>query len=159
MTIILHFIHHLRFSINCHISMPLYRYQCGTKKTDLFQGALSRPSVSVLHFYLSKSRGYCIPAISSCIMSQPEFLVIGDSNVKRFYTKIGLSHAKNITFAQARNLSELSTAISSINDGFKFIILAFLTNLVIEAGDSATNDIDRVSSIEELYNSVIPLIR
>ena len=89
----------------------------------------------------------------------PEFLVIGDSNVKRFYTKIGLTHAKNIEFVEARNMTEFSSSLSSFKDSFKIVILAFLTNLVVDAGDAATNDIDRMSAVEELYNTIVPQIR
>lgn len=91
--------------------------------------------------------------------AQPEYLVIGDSNVKRFYTKIGMSHVQNLDFVEARNLTELSTAMSSINNTFKFVVLACLTNLIVDAGDSAVNDVDRISAIEELYNTVVPLIK
>ena len=92
-------------------------------------------------------------------MSQPEFLILGDSNVKRFYTKLGLTQAQNITFVQARNLNEASGAIDSIKDCYKFVILAFITNLIVDAGEAATNDVDRVSAVEEMFNSIIPLIR
>ena len=91
--------------------------------------------------------------------AQPEYLVIGDSNVKRFYTKIGMSHVQNLEFVEARNLAEFNTALSSFKNTFKMVILAFLTNLIVDAGDSATNDVDRMSAIEELYNTVIPSLR
>ena len=64
-------------------------------------------------------------------MSQPEFLILGDSNVKRFYTKLGLSQAQNIEFVQARNMNEVTNSLSTIKNSFKFVIFAFLTNLVI----------------------------
>ena len=91
--------------------------------------------------------------------NQPEFLIMGDSNVKRFYTKIGLTNAQNIEFVEARNMAEFNTALTSIKNAFKIVIFAFLTNLVIDAGDAATNDVDRMSAIEELYNTVIPQIK
>ena len=91
--------------------------------------------------------------------AQPEFLILGDSNVKRFYTKIGFTHAQNIEFVQARSMTEFTSALSSIKDSFKIVILAFLTNLIVDAGDTASNDVDRMSAIEELYNTVIPQIR
>ena len=89
----------------------------------------------------------------------PDFLLLGDSNVKRFYTKIGLTHAKNIEFVQARNMTEFTASLSSLNNSYKIVILAFLTNLVVDAGDAASNDVDRMSAIEELYNTIIPQIR
>ena len=92
-------------------------------------------------------------------MAQPEFLIIGDSNVKRFYTRIGLAQAQNINFVQARNVNELSTAISSVSDAYKYVVLAFITNLIVDAASPAANDVDRASAVEEMYNTVIPLIR
>lgn len=91
--------------------------------------------------------------------TQPEFLIVGDSNVKRFYTKIGLTHSQNIEFVEARNMTEFTTALTAFKTSFKIVVLAFLTNLIVDAGDSATNDVDRMSAIEELYNTIIPQIR
>ena len=92
-------------------------------------------------------------------MAHPEFLILGDSNVKRFYTKLGLTQAQNIEFVQARNMNEVSSALTTIKNTYKIVVLAFLSNLVVDAGDAASNDIDRLSSIDELYNTVVPLIR
>ena len=91
--------------------------------------------------------------------SAPEILIVGDSNVKRFYTKIGLTNAQNLEFVEARNLVEFSSSLASFKNSFKIIILAFLTNLIVDAGDAASNDVDRMSAIEELYNTVIPQLR
>ena len=92
-------------------------------------------------------------------MSQAEFLILGDSNVKRFYTKLGLTQSQNIDFVEARNMNEVTNAFTMIKDCYKFVIFACLTNLIVEAGSAATNDVDRLSAVEEMYNSVIPLIR
>ena len=92
-------------------------------------------------------------------MSQPEFLILGDSNVKRFYTKLGITQAKNICFVTARNLNEVSTAMTAINDCYKFVVLAFVTNLIVDAGDVTANDVDRISAIEEMFNTIVPLIQ
>ena len=77
-------------------------------------------------------------------MTQPEFLILGDSNAKRFYTKLGLAQAQNITFVQARNSNEATNAVSAIKEGFRFVIFVFLTYLIIDAGESATNNVDRI---------------
>ena len=55
--------------------------------------------------------------------------------------------------------NELDDAISSIKDCYKYVVLAFITNLIVDAGDTAANDVDSVSAVEEMFNSVIPLIR
>ena len=92
-------------------------------------------------------------------MAQPEFLILGDSNVKRFYTRLGLTQAQNIEFAQARNMNEVTNALSTVKNCFKFVIFACLTNLIVDAGEAASNDVDRMSAIEEMFNSIVPLIR
>ena len=91
--------------------------------------------------------------------SQRELLLLGDSNVKRFYTKIGLTQAQSIDFVQARNMDEVSTALSAVKATYKIVVLAFLTNLIVDSGDAATNDVDRLSCIEETFNTVVPMIR
>ena len=91
--------------------------------------------------------------------SHRELLILGDSNVKRFYSRIGLTQAQTLDFVQARNMTELSTALTAFKSTYKIVVLAFLTNLVIDSGDSAVNDVDRMSNIEETFNTVIPMIR
>lgn len=88
-----------------------------------------------------------------------EYLVLGDSNVSRFYTRIGLTMSQNLDFVQARNIEEVNSGLAKINRSYKYVVMAFWSNLVVAAGDSATNDIDRMSSIDDLFNQVVPLIR
>lgn len=88
-----------------------------------------------------------------------EYLVLGDSNVRRFYTKIGLSQAQNLEFSQVRNVDELSTALSSIKRSYKFVVMAFWSNLIVDAGETASNDVDRMTAIDDMFNSIIPLLR
>ena len=91
--------------------------------------------------------------------SHRELLILGDSNVKRFYSRIGLTQAQSLDFVQARNMTEVESALAAVKNTYKIVVLAFLTNLVIDAGDGAVNDVDRMSSIEEAFNTVVPLIR
>ena len=88
-----------------------------------------------------------------------EYLVLGDSNVSRFYTKIGLTMAQNLDFVQARNLEEVSSGLAKINRSYKFVVMAFWSNLIISAGEAASSDIDRMSSIDDMFNQVVPLLR
>ena len=88
-----------------------------------------------------------------------EYLILGDSNVSRFYTKIGLTLAQNIDFIPARNVEELTSGLTKINRSYKFVIMAFWSNLVSSAGEAASNDVDRMSAIDDLFNQVIPLLR
>ena len=88
-----------------------------------------------------------------------EYLVLGDSNVNRFYTRIGISHAQNLDFVQVRNFEEVSAALPNFKRSYKFVVMAFLSNLIVDAGETAANDVDRMSAIDGMFNSVIPLIR
>lgn len=88
-----------------------------------------------------------------------EYLVLGDSNVNRFYTKIGLSQTQNLDYVQARNFDEVSTALNNIKRSYKIVVMAFWSNLIVTAGENSTNDVDRMSAIDDLFNNVIPLIR
>ena len=88
-----------------------------------------------------------------------EFLVLGDSNVSRFYTKIGISQAQNMDFVQARNVEEVGNALKAIQRNYKIVVMAFWSNLISAAGDEASNDTDRMSSIDGMFNTVVPLIR
>jgi len=70
-----------------------------------------------------------------------EFLLIGDSNVRRFYNKLGLQ-AHNVSFVQARSMEEVTSAMGSVNPTYTFIVFACLTNLIVSAGDEHSSPID-----------------
>ena len=53
-----------------------------------------------------------------------EYLIIGDSNVGRFFTKIGLSHAQNLDYIPARNVEEVTNALGSIKRTYKYVVFA-----------------------------------
>ena len=88
-----------------------------------------------------------------------ELLVLGDSNVNRFYTRIGLSQAQTLDFVQCRNISEVTTALASFKRSYKIVVMAFLSNLIVDTGETATNDVDRMSAIDDTLNNIIPQIR
>lgn len=88
-----------------------------------------------------------------------EILIIGDSNVKRFYSRLGLQ-AQNLDVVAARNYTEVAQAVqTSLKNSFKFIVLACITNLIIAAGDSGSCPKERLEAIEELFNNLMPLLR
>jgi len=91
-------------------------------------------------------------------MAQRDFLILGDSNVQRFYSKLGMN-AKCLDYFRIRNLDDLEPALGAIQSTYKFVVLAFLTNLIVSAGDEATTDIDRLCAIESLFNDILPPIR
>jgi len=90
-----------------------------------------------------------------------DIFVIGDSNVQRFYTKLGLL-AQGMEFSRARNVDEMSQAFDNLRGSkvtYKIIVLAFLTNMIVAAGEEGSGPAERLSSIEELFNSILPVIR
>ena len=87
-----------------------------------------------------------------------DYLIIGDSNVRRFYSKLGLQ-SHNLNFVQARSFEEATTALTAVQPSYKFIIFAFITNLIVTAGDDCSSPIDRLSSIEDLFNNLLRLLQ
>ena len=87
-----------------------------------------------------------------------EFLVLGDSNVRRYYIKLG-TQVKNLEFVQARNLEEAETSLQSINVGYKFIVFAFITNLIVTAGEEASSAQGRLNAIQDVFDSLLTLIK
>ena len=90
--------------------------------------------------------------------TQRDYLIIGDSNVRRFYSRLGLQ-SHNLEFIQARSLEEATNALTSVLPTYKFIILAFITNLIVAAGDECSNPVDRLTAIDELFNTLLQLLR
>jgi len=87
-----------------------------------------------------------------------DFLIIGDSNVQRYYTKLGMG-AQCLDFVRARNLEEASQSYLSVKNTYKFVVLAFLTNLVVTAGEEGSSPTERLTAIENLFNEVVPAIK
>ena len=86
-----------------------------------------------------------------------EVLLIGDSNVRRFYSKLG-NQVKNLDFVQARSTEELAIALQSVQVTYKFVIFAFITNLIITAGEEGCQPQTRLNAITELFSTTIPLL-
>ena len=87
-----------------------------------------------------------------------EVLIIGDSNVRRFYNKLG-RQVKQLEFIQDRNLEEASAAFELVKPDYKFVVFAFVTNLIINAGEEAQNAVDRVNSISEMFDNLLGIMR
>ena len=87
-----------------------------------------------------------------------EMLIIGDSNVRRFYPRLG-SQTKSLDFVQARSMEELTTALGSVAQTFKIIVFACLTNLIVSAGEEAANPTDRLTALEDLFNELAQMFR
>jgi len=87
-----------------------------------------------------------------------DFLIIGDSNVQRFYTRMGLT-AQSLDFIRACNVEEVKKSFDSIRNTYKFIVFAFLTNLIVTAGEDGAGPTERLSAIESLFNEILPAVK
>ena len=90
--------------------------------------------------------------------SARDYLIIGDSNVRRFYNKLG-RQVKTLEFVQARDYEEAVTALQSVNPSFKLVVFAFITNLIINAGEDGQDPSDRLSAISEMFNGLLQMLK
>jgi len=87
-----------------------------------------------------------------------DFLIIGDSNVTRNYGRLGLQ-VQNVSVVQARNQSEVISALGSIKSSFKIVVFACLTNILISAGEAGTNTTERLTAISDALHTLLPQLR
>jgi len=90
-----------------------------------------------------------------------DFLIIGDSNVTRNYSRLGYQ-AQSVAVVPARNLSEVTQALKeSVKATYTFVVFACITNLIIAAGEAVAGaDSEcRLASIMEMLNNILPLLR
>jgi len=74
-----------------------------------------------------------------------QLLLIGDSNVRRYFDRLSGIVGSEVDFVQARNLQEWSeSAVPSCKKGYKIVTYSFLTNIIITAAKEGTNDDDRL---------------
>ena len=73
-------------------------------------------------------------------------LLVGDSNVRRYFDRLSGANGSDVDFVQARNQTEWAEAIPVCKKGYKLVTF-FLTNLIIDSGGPGTNDDDRVDLI------------
>ena len=87
-----------------------------------------------------------------------EFLIIGDSNVRRFHLKLG-TQLKDVEFVQARTIEEVTGSLQAINTAYKFVVFAFITNLIVTASEEGSTPQERLNAIGELFSCLLPLIK
>jgi len=87
-----------------------------------------------------------------------DFLIIGDSNVTRHYSRLGYQ-VQNVSVVQARNQSEVVNAFDSLRKTFKIVVFACLTNLIISSGEEGASPTERLNAISDCLNVLVPQIR
>ncbi len=91
------------------------------------------------------------------LQAKKELLLLGDSNVEQNILHMGRLYCQLAESIPARNISELSNAVNQIQPNrHKVVVLAMLTNIVINAGNSiATLDPSaRVIAVEACLKSL-----
>ena len=91
------------------------------------------------------------------LQAKKELLILGDSNVERTILHTGRLYCQLAESVPARNISELSNAVNQIQPTkHKVVVLAMLTNIVINAGNAiATLDpAARVIAVEACLKSL-----
>ncbi len=71
------------------------------------------------------------------LQAKKELLLLGDSNVERNILHTGRLYCQLAESVPARNIAELSNAVNQIQPNkHKVVVLAMLTNIIINAGNS-----------------------
>jgi hypothetical protein len=96
----------------------------------------------------------------SCQTQVRDVLIIGDSNVRRYLFRAGLHYAQSTDFGVARNQPEFDEAIKLMQpDKYRIVVFAVLTNLVVDAGETAPDQSRRLLAIEECLSNFIQSLR
>jgi len=129
----------------------------------IYQGSISYPRCQDIQLICHCCFSSFSLNQSSCLFLKmaKDFLIIGDSNVQRFYTRLG-QLAQGMDFIRARNTDEMAQAFTTFKAAkstYKIIVLAFITNLIVAAGDDGVSPTERLSAIEGLFNEIVPVMK
>lgn len=87
------------------------------------------------------------------------FLLLGDSNVRRWIPNLGGHYRSIMEFVPAHNTLELSNALTKINSSYQTVIFAGLTNILVGAASEATTNSDRLEAISQSLNATLTSLR
>lgn len=91
--------------------------------------------------------------------NKPDILLLGDSNVGRYLGRLGLQVTNQVQYFQSRSMEEVKKGLDQVNSSFRFVIFAFVTNLLVAAGESASNSVDRSPALEEMLIELVQKLR
>jgi len=83
-----------------------------------------------------------------------QLLLVGDSNVRRYFDRLSGLVGAEVDYIQARNDAEWQQAIAGCKKGYKIVTYSFITNIIIDAAKDATSDEDRLDSISPVLRTV-----
>lgn len=91
--------------------------------------------------------------------NKQQILLLGDSNIGRYLGRLGLQTTNQVTYVQTRSMEEVERGLEQVKGTYKIIIFAFITNLIIAAGEAAANAVDRIPPIEEMLVTLVQKLR
>jgi len=88
-----------------------------------------------------------------------QLLLVGDSNVRRYFDRLSGAYGAQVDFVQARSVPEWLEAIPSCKRGYSIVTYSFLTNLVISSASEGTSDDERLDLISPTIKTVITAMK
>jgi hypothetical protein len=90
-----------------------------------------------------------------------EVLIYGDSNVQRHLLHSGKYYFQQSDCEVSRNVHEFTSALQTLpQEKYKLVVFAMLTNIVIDAGQSAPGNLfTRLGNIENCVKALVKTIR
>lgn len=87
-------------------------------------------------------------------------LLIGDSNVRRWHTRLGDSYLPVMDFVPAHNSEELEAALEHIRPTYQMVVFAGLTNIIVGSGsDVSGGRLERLEAIETALRTTLASLR
>jgi len=84
-----------------------------------------------------------------------QLLLVGDSNVRRYFDRLSGIVGAEVDFVQSRNTQEWADAIPHCKKNYKIVTYSFLTNIIVSAAREGTGDDDRLDLISPALRDVI----
>jgi len=88
-----------------------------------------------------------------------QLLLVGDSNVRRYFDRLRGIVGSEVDFVQSRNTQEWLNAIPKCQSGYKIVTFSFLTNLIIDSAKDGTTDDDRLDLISPILRDIFLAMR
>jgi len=83
-----------------------------------------------------------------------QLLLVGDSNVRRYFDRLSGAYGSEVDFVQSRNVPEWLEAINVCKKGYRIVTFSFLTNIVIDAAKEGASDDERLDLISPSLKSI-----
>jgi len=84
-----------------------------------------------------------------------QLLLVGDSNVRRYFDRLSGAYGAEVDFVQSRKDSEWLEAVPNCKKGYRIVTYSFLTNIIIDAARDGTSDDERVDLISPVLKTIL----